>query len=114
MTPEEFRAAAHELVDWIADRRIAVEERPVRPDVEPGDIVFFDSYAPHKSDTNTTSRPRRALYLTYNAASHGDLRATYYEDKQAEFEREGDTFGDERVRISVNDDFLGKPVAAPG
>ena len=39
MTPEEFRAAAHELVDWIADRRIAVEERPVRPDVEPGDIV---------------------------------------------------------------------------
>ncbi len=39
MTPEEFRAAAHELVDWIADRRLSVEERPVRPDVEPGDIV---------------------------------------------------------------------------
>ena len=39
MTPEEFREAAHELVDWIADRRIAVEERPVRPDVEPGDII---------------------------------------------------------------------------
>ena len=39
MTPEEFREAAHELVDWIADRRISVEERPVRPDVGPGDIV---------------------------------------------------------------------------
>lgn len=39
MTPEEFRAAAHELVDWIADRRIAVEDRPVRPDIAPGDIV---------------------------------------------------------------------------
>ena len=39
MTPEEFRAAAHELVDWIADRRADVESRPVRPDVEPGDIV---------------------------------------------------------------------------
>lgn len=39
MTPEEFRAAAHELVDWIADRRADVEARPVRPAVEPGDIV---------------------------------------------------------------------------
>ncbi|MEO0495295.1 MAG: pyridoxal-dependent decarboxylase [Actinomycetota bacterium] len=38
MTPEEFRSAAHELVDWLVDRRIAVEERPVRPPVEPGDV----------------------------------------------------------------------------
>ena len=80
--------------------------------VEPGDVVFFDSYAPHKSGTNRTSRPRRALYLTYNAASEGDLRNRYYEDKQAEFAREGDTFGNERVRISVSDDFLGRPVSS--
>lgn len=39
MTPDEFREAAHELVDWIADRRADVESRPVRPDVEPGDIA---------------------------------------------------------------------------
>jgi len=39
VTPEEFRAAAHELVDWIADRRADVEARPVRPDLEPGDII---------------------------------------------------------------------------
>lgn len=39
MTPEEFRAAAHELVDWIADRRLDLESRPVRPDVEPGDVA---------------------------------------------------------------------------
>lgn len=39
MTPDEFRAAAHELVDWVADRRADVESRPVRPDVEPGDIA---------------------------------------------------------------------------
>ncbi len=39
MTPEEFRTAGHELVDWIADRRLSVEQRPVRPDVEPGDIA---------------------------------------------------------------------------
>ncbi|TEX52305.1 MAG: aspartate aminotransferase family protein [Actinomycetales bacterium mxb001] len=35
MTPEEFRAAAHELVDWIADYRASVGERPVRSEVTP-------------------------------------------------------------------------------
>jgi aromatic-L-amino-acid decarboxylase len=39
MTPDEFRVAAHELVDWIADRRADIESRPVRPDVEPGDSI---------------------------------------------------------------------------
>jgi aromatic-L-amino-acid decarboxylase len=36
VTPEEFRAAAHELVDWIADYRAGIPERPVRSEVEPG------------------------------------------------------------------------------
>ncbi|MEM7093336.1 MAG: pyridoxal-dependent decarboxylase [Actinomycetota bacterium] len=39
MTPEEFRAAAHDLVDWIADRRLNLEAQRVRPDVAPGDIA---------------------------------------------------------------------------
>jgi hypothetical protein len=80
-------------------------------EVTPGDIVFFDSYAPHYSDTNTTGRSRVALYLTYNAASRGDFRATYYADKTAELAASDGTFGSERVRISVNDDFLGRPVS---
>lgn len=36
MTPEEFRAAAHQLVDWIADYRAGVGDRPVRSDATPG------------------------------------------------------------------------------
>ena len=36
MTPEEFRTAAHELVDWIADYRASVADRPVRSEVVPG------------------------------------------------------------------------------
>lgn len=36
MTPEEFRAAGHELVDWIADYRASVADRPVRSEVAPG------------------------------------------------------------------------------
>ena len=82
-------------------------------EVFPGDVLLFDSYAPHKSGTNRGEAPRRALYLTYNALSAGDFRDRYYADKKAEFAEQGGTFGGERVRISVNDDFLGKPVAAP-
>jgi aromatic-L-amino-acid decarboxylase len=51
VTPEEFRAAAHDLVDWIADRRAEVEDRPVRPAVEPGDIArSLPAVAPEGGD----------------------------------------------------------------
>mgnify|MGYP000885623130 CR=1 FL=1 len=83
--------------------------RPV--ELAPGDLLWFDSYAPHRSGTNTTDRARRALYLTYNAASAGDFRTTYYADKVAEFDAL-DGAGD-RVRLSITDDFLGRPVEAP-
>jgi hypothetical protein len=52
---------------------------------EPGDVIFFDSYAPHASKPNFTDSPRRILYLTYNLAQHGDLRGTYFADKRASF-----------------------------
>ena len=35
MTPEEFRAAAHELVDWIADHRSRIPTLPVQAQVKP-------------------------------------------------------------------------------
>ena len=38
MTPEEFRAAGHQIVDWIADYRATVESRPVMARTEPGEI----------------------------------------------------------------------------
>jgi hypothetical protein len=51
----------------------------------PGDVVFFDSYVPHSSGPNLTSAQRRVLYVTYNRASDGDHRTTYYADKRASF-----------------------------
>ena len=67
--------------------------RPVP--TEPGDVIFFDSFAPHASKPNFTDRPRRILYLTYNRASDGDHRHRYYADKHAAFppdiERDGTT-----------------------
>ena len=82
-------------------------------DAFPGDVVLFDSYAPHRSGTNTSDRARRALYLTYNAASKGSYRDQYYADKAAEFAAQGHSFDGQRARISVNDDFMGKPADAP-
>jgi len=41
VTPEEFRAAAHQLVDWIADfrARAAAGELPARSTVAPGEVA---------------------------------------------------------------------------
>ena len=81
--------------------------------VEPGDVVFFDGLAPHRSDTNTTTRARRALYLTYNPASEGDHRAAYYVDKRRRLDDAAGVAPSGNLMISLNDDFLGKPVAPP-
>ncbi len=38
MDAEQFRAAGHALIDWIADYRQTIESRPVRAQVEPGEV----------------------------------------------------------------------------
>jgi aromatic-L-amino-acid decarboxylase len=38
VTPEEFRAAGHELIDWIADYRARIPQLPVQATVTPGDV----------------------------------------------------------------------------
>ena len=39
MTPEEFRVAAHALVDWIADHRERIPDLPVAARVKPGQVA---------------------------------------------------------------------------
>ena len=38
MTPDEFRAAGHQLIDWIADYRSTLESQPVMAQTAPGAI----------------------------------------------------------------------------
>ena len=76
-----------------------MEWRPLL--VQPGDIVLFDSRAPHRSSKNETDQSRRLAYLTYNKLSEGDLHAKYYKMKLDVFR--ANTGG----TISVNRDFGG-------
>ncbi|HVV18341.1 MAG TPA: pyridoxal-dependent decarboxylase [Pseudonocardiaceae bacterium] len=46
MTPEEFRAAGHALVDWIADHRDRIPDLPVQAQVEPGEVAAGLAAAP--------------------------------------------------------------------
>src|SRR5438270_14098083 len=39
MTPQQFRDAAKQLADWIADYRAGVEKFPVKSQLKPGAIV---------------------------------------------------------------------------
>lgn len=52
---------------------------------KPGDTIFFDSFAPHRSSENLTESPRRVLYVTYNRLSEGDHRRQYYIDKRKSY-----------------------------
>ncbi len=72
-----------------------------------GETLFFDALTPHKSASNTSALPRRALYPTYNAASEGDLRTAYYEEKLKAFAAPA-TEG--VVRLSLIQDFEGRPL----
>ena len=69
--------------------------------VEPGELVLFDSYLPHRSRANTSSSWRRSAYLTYSPASQGDQHSAYYAKKRAAM-RAG-----EAGAISINRDFAG-------
>ena len=51
----------------------------------PGDVIFFDSFVPHRSGPNHGDAPRRVLYVTYNRLSEGDHRAQYYADKRKSY-----------------------------
>ena len=68
-------------LDEASTARMEFVPLPTRP----GDVVFFDCFAPHRSRDNPTNVPRRVLYVTYNRASEGDHRAAYFADKRKSY-----------------------------
>lgn len=50
--------------------------RGVRVELEPGDLLVFGAFLPHRSSDNLSAMPRRQLYLSYNAISDGGFQRT--------------------------------------
>jgi 2-aminoethylphosphonate dioxygenase len=82
-SPRQSRLIGREWEPLTAQEMPGLELLPV-PTCQ-GDVLFFDSYVPHASRPNLTRDPRRVLYVTYNRASDGDHRVSYYADKRASF-----------------------------
>lgn len=69
----------------------------------PTDLVLFDSYTPHMSETNKSDKPRRAFYLTYNPKEEGDHYEHYFKKKRLEFPPDFER--DENSKINVNSKY---------
>ena len=52
---------------------------------KPGDLIFFDSYTPHRSGKDSSKKPRVMIYLTYNAKKDGNLKKEYFTNKRKSF-----------------------------
>jgi aromatic-L-amino-acid decarboxylase len=51
MTPDEFRRVGHELIEWVASYMERVEELPVVPAVQPGDVrAMLPAAAPEQGE----------------------------------------------------------------
>ena len=68
---------------WMPLEEDALDYIPIP--TEPGDTIFFDSFAPHRSKPNVIDSSRRVLYVTYNKLSEGDHRRQYYIDKRKNY-----------------------------
>jgi hypothetical protein len=71
--------------DGTVSRAVEAERNWYPLEIPAGSVLFFDSYIPHRSASNGSALPRRALYITYNRAREGDRREAYYVNKRAVF-----------------------------
>ena len=77
MTPEEFRKAGHQLIDWIADYRQRIPELPVKARVRPGEVrTALPGQPPEGLDQFS------ALLAEYTKAPEVTRRRIYIETMQ--------------------------------
>ena len=53
--------------------------------LNPGDVVFFNAYIPHKSGKNQSNLRRSQIYLTYNKKKDGNFRGIYFDKKRINY-----------------------------
>ena len=52
---------------------------------QPGDLLLFNSYIPHQSAINNSTRTRRAFFFTFNLQADGDHYQEYYRVKRNDY-----------------------------
>lgn len=75
--------------------------------VPAGSLMWFHCYVPHRSGANVSASTRRAIYLTFNGVSDGELREEYYTSKIAEL-------ADRPDRLSLIGHFTGSATPVRG
>ena len=48
------------------------ENQAVYLETEPGDVIFFDCFVPHRAEDNASNDWRSQIFLTYNSAADGE------------------------------------------
>jgi hypothetical protein len=66
--------------------------------MNPGDVVIFNAFIIHESEANNSGRPRRSMYLSYNAMSDGgDQRQAHYRYFHSWLRKRFGEYGHERL-----------------
>jgi len=79
-------------------------------EMDAGDVLFFDSYIPHRSAENRSTRPRRAAYITYNRLSEGECRDDYFRHKREVFPPEIERIPGVKLSDAAKIYNLGNPI----
>jgi len=54
-------------------------------ELDVGDVVFFNSYVPHRSKPNLSNNSRAQIYVTYNKKTDGNFRKKYFDAKRVSY-----------------------------
>src|SRR6185369_2553683 len=134
MSPEEFRASGHQVVDWIADYLRDIRDLPVLPDVHPGVLTDrLPSTGPERGESMDTiladfrrlivpgithwNHPRFFGYFSISASGPGilgemlaaalNVNHMLWKTSPAATELEQITLGWIRQWLGLPDDFFG-------
>ncbi len=134
MSPEEFRRAGHDVVDWIADYLARIGNYPVLPDKRPGDLVrALPASAPESGqpieqiledfrnqivpDVTHWNHPRFFAYFSVSASGPGilgemltaalNMNGMLWKSSPAVTELEQVTMAWLRQWLGLPDDFFG-------
>lgn len=77
---DRFRSTPGELRNMNADEIAEIDLGTGElVETQPGDLILFHSFAPHRSGPNTADYSRTQLYLTYSPSKNGQLYKAHYQ-----------------------------------